>query len=250
MNNLIQKVVDIATLKKEGHIPSSLSILDIMYVLYDKVLDINSIKENEINRDRFILSKGHASLGLYVVLDHFGLLKEDINTVCDLDSKLGGHPTDKIFGVESSTGSLGHGLPIGVGLALAYKIKKYKNKIYFIIGDGEATEGTIWESALLANHHNLNNLFCIIDFNHSTDRAVDLGNLKMKFDSFGWDVIEIDGHNHNEILNALTYSSTKPICVIANTIKGKGIPLIENNPEWHHKFPNSEEYKILTDYLK
>ena len=243
MNNLIQKVVDIATLKKEGHIPSSLSILDIMYVLYDKVLDINSIKENEINRDRFILSKGHASLGLYVVLDHFGLLKEDINTVCDLDSKLGGHPTDKIFGVESSTGSLGHGLPIGVGLALAYKIKKYKNKIYVIIGDGEANEGTIWESALLANHHNLNNLFCIIDFNHSTDRAVDLGNLKMKFDSFGWDVIEIDGHNHNEILNALTYSSTKPICVIANTIKGKGIPLIENNPEWHHKFPNSEEYK-------
>ena len=250
MNNLIQKVVDIATLKKEGHIPSSLSILDIMYVLYDKVLDINSIKENEINRDRFILSKGHASLGLYVVLDHFGLLKEDINTVCDLDSKLGGHPTDKIFGVESSTGSLGHGLPIGVGLALAYKIKKYKNKIYVIIGDGEANEGTIWESALLANHHNLNNLFCIVDFNHSTDRAVDLGNLKMKFDSFGWDVIEIDGHNHNEILNALTYSSTKPICVIANTIKGKGIPLIENNPEWHHKFPNSEEYKILTDYLK
>ena len=250
MNNLIQKVVDIATLKKEGHIPSSLSILDIMYVLYDKVLDINSIKENEINRDRFILSKGHASLGLYVVLDHFGLLKEDINTVCDLDSKLGGHPTDKIFGVESSTGSLGHGLPIGVGLALAYKIKKYKNKIYVIIGDGEANEGTIWESALLANHHNLNNLFCIVDFNHSTDRAVDLGNLKMKFDSFGWDVIEIDGHNHNEILNALTYSSTKPICVIANTIKGKGIPLIENNPEWHHKFPNSEEYKTLTDYLK
>ena len=250
MNSLIKKIVDIATLKKEGHIPSSLSILDIMYVLYDKVLDIDGIKEDKIDRDRFILSKGHASLGLYVILDHFGLLKDDINTFCDVDSKLGGHPTDKIFGVESSTGSLGHGLPIGVGLALAYKIKKYKNKVYVLVGDGEANEGTIWESALLAKHHNLDNLCCIIDFNHSTDRAVDLGNLKMKFDSFGWDVIEIDGHNHNEILNALTYSSTKPICVIANTIKGKGIPLIENNPEWHHKFPNSEEYKILTDYLK
>jgi transketolase len=250
MNNLIKKVVDIATLKKEGHIPSSLSILDIMYVLYDKVLDVNSIRENKINRDRFILSKGHASLGLYVILDHFGLLKEDINTVCDLDSKLGGHPTDKIFGVESSTGSLGHGLPIGVGLALAYKIKKYKNKIYVIIGDGEANEGTIWESALLANHHNLNNLVCIVDFNHSTDRAIDLGNLKMKFDSFGWDVIEIDGHNHSEILNALTHSSLKPICIIANTIKGKGLPPIENNHEWHHKFPNPEEYKMLINYLK
>ncbi len=249
MNSLIKKIVDIATLKKEGHIPSSLSILDIMYVLYDKVLDIDSIKEDKIDRDRFILSKGHASLGLYVILDHFGLLKDDINTFCDVDSKLGGHPTDKIFGVESSTGSLGHGLPIGVGLALAYKIKKYKNKVYVLVGDGEANEGTIWESALLAKHHNLNNLYCIIDFNHSTDRAVDLGNLKLKFDSFGWNVIEIDGHNHDNILKALTVPSIKPTCIVANTIKGKGIPIIENNPEWHHKFPNEEEYKQIMNEL-
>ncbi len=250
MNNLIKKIVDIAALKKEGHIPSSLSILDIMYVLYDKVLDIDSIKKNKIDRDRFILSKGHASLGLYVILDHFGLLKEDINTFCDWNSKLGGHPTDKIFGIESSTGSLGHGLPIGVGLALAYKIKKYKNKIYVIVGDGEANEGTIWESALLAKHHNLDNLYCIIDFNHSTDRAIDLGNLKLKFDSFGWNIIEIDGHNHDDILKALTIPSTKPTCIIANTIKGKGILMIENNPEWHHKFPNEEEYQQIINNLK
>jgi transketolase len=249
MNKLKEKIVDIATLKKEGHIPSSLSILDIMYVLYDKVLDINSIKENKIDRDRFILSKGHASLGLYVVLDHFNLLKDDLNTFCDLNSKLGGHPTDKIFGVESSTGSLGHGLPIGVGLALAYKIKKYKGKIYVIVGDGEANEGTIWESALLAKHHNLNNLCCIIDFNHSTDRAVDLGNLHMKFLSFGWDVFEIDGHNHDQILSTLTHPTTKPTCIIANTIKGKGISMIENNPEWHHKFPNEVEYQDIINEL-
>ncbi len=249
MNNLIKKIVDIATIKKEGHIPSSLSILDIMYILYDKILDVNSIKENRIDRDRFILSKGHASLGLYVILDHFKLLKDDINTFCDLDSKLGGHPTDKIFGVESSTGSLGHGLPIGVGLALAYKIKKYKNKIYVIVGDGEANEGTIWESALLAKHHNLNNLCCIIDFNHSTDRAVDLGELSNKFLTFGWDVIEIDGHDHSHIESALTYPTTKPTCIIANTIKGKGIPMMENNPEWHHKFPNEEEYQQIIDNL-
>ena len=249
MNSLIKKIVDIATLKKEGHIPSSLSILDIMYVLYDKVLDVDSIKDNKIDRDRFILSKGHASLGLYVILDHFGLLKDDINTFCDVDSKLGGHPTDKIFGVESSTGSLGHGLPIGVGLALAYKIKKYKNKVYVLVGDGEANEGTIWESTLLAKHHNLNNLCCIIDFNHSTDRAVDLGNLSNKFESFDWDVIEIDGHNHDEILKALTHSSTKPVCIIANTIKGKGIPMVENNAEWHHKFPNEEEYQQIMNEL-
>jgi transketolase len=250
MNELIKKIVDIATLKKEGHIPSSLSILDIMYVLYNEVLDINGIKENKIDRDRFILSKGHASLGLYIILDHFGLLKDDLNTFCDVDSKLGGHPTDKIFGVESSTGSLGHGLPIGVGLALAYKIKKYKSKVYVIVGDGEANEGTIWESALLAKHHNLNNLYCIVDFNHSTDRAVDLGNLSMKFESFGWNVIEVNGHDHNDLLKALTSISNKPTCIIANTIKGKGIPMIENNPEWHHKFPNEEEYQSIINNLK
>ena len=249
MNNLIKKIVDIATLKKEGHIPSSLSILDIMYVLYNKVLDIDSIKENKIDRDRFILSKGHASLGLYVILDHFKLLKDNINTFCDLDSKLGGHPTDKIFGVESSTGSLGHGLPIGVGMALAYKIKKYNGKIYVVIGDGEANEGTIWESALLAKHHKLDNLYCIIDFNHSTDRAVDLGDLKNKFKSFGWNVIEIDGHDHSQIESALTYHSTIPTCIIANTIKGKGISMIENNPECHHKFPNEEEYQQIINKL-
>jgi transketolase len=249
MNKLKEKIVDIATLKKEGHIPSSLSILDIMYVLYDKVLDIDSIKKNKIDRDRFILSKGHASLGLYVILDHFNLLKDDLDTFCDLNSKLGGHPTDKIFGVESSTGSLGHGLPIGVGLALAYKIKKYKGKVYVIVGDGESNEGTIWESALLAKHHNLDNLCCIIDFNHSTDRAVDLGNLHMKFLSFGWDVFEIDGHNHDQILSTLTNPTSKPTCIIANTIKGKGISMIENNPEWHHKFPNEIEYQDIINEL-
>jgi len=250
MNKLKEKIVDIATLKKEGHIPSSLSILDIMYVLYDKVLDIDGIKENKIDRDRFILSKGHASLDLYVVLDNFGLLKDDLNTFCDVNSKLGGHPTDKIFGVESSTGSLGHGLPIGVGMALAYKIKKYNGKIYVIVGDGEANEGTIWESALLAKHHKLDNLYCIIDFNHSTDRAVDLGNLKNKFESFGWNTVEVDGHNHDELLEKLTtHSPNKPTCIIANTIKGKGLSMVENNPEWHHKFPNEEEYKNMINEL-
>jgi transketolase len=182
-------------------------------------------------------------------LDHFGLLKDDLNTFCDVDSKLGGHPTDKIFGVESSTGSLGHGLPIGVGMALAYRIKKYKGKVYVLVGDGEANEGTIWESALLAKHHDLNNLCCIIDFNHSTDRAVNLGNLHRKFSSFGWDVIEIDGHDHDQIKAALTYPSTKPICIIANTIKGKGLSQIENNPEWHHKFPNETEYQNMINEL-
>jgi transketolase len=247
MKELIKKIVTIATAKKEGHIASSLSILDIMYVLYNSIIDKKDLDNND--RDRFILSKGHASLGLYVILDHFKLLKDDLNTFCDFDSKLGGHPTDKIKGVESSTGSLGHGLPIAVGFALAYKIKGIKNKVYALIGDGEANEGTIWESALLASHHTLNNLYCIIDFNHSTDRAVELGNLKNKFEAFGWDVIEIDGHNQKEIHKALSHQDNKPVCIIANTIKGNGIPMMENNPEWHHKFPNEEELNQILNSL-
>ena len=250
MNNIIKKIVEIASKKKEGHIPSSLSILDILYVLYDRILNLEQIKNDSVDRDRFILSKGHASLGLYTILDHFKILDENLYNFCDFNSKLGGHPTDKITGVEASTGSLGHGLPIGVGMALAYKIKQYEGKVYVLVGDGEANEGTIWESALLAKHHSLNNLCCIIDFNHSTDRAVDLGNLSMKFESFGWDVIEIDGHDHDQIKTALTYHSIKPICIIANTIKGKGIPIVENNPEWHHKFPNEEEYQSIINNLK
>jgi len=249
MKELVKKIVTLATSKKEGHIASSLSILDIMYVLYKDVLNIKSIKNEDINRDRFILSKGHASLGLYVILDYFGLLEDDLEGFCDFDSKLGGHPTNKIKNIESSTGSLGHGLPIGVGLALAYKIKKYKGKIYVLIGDGEANEGTIWESALLASHHNLTNLYCIIDYNHSTDRAVDLINLEYKFRSFGWEIESIDGHNHDEILDSLTKPNTRPLCIIANTVKGNGIPIMENNPEWHHKFPNEEEFNQIMNNL-
>ena len=249
MKHLIRQILDIATLKKEGHIPSSLSILDIMYVLYDQVLDLDKIRRGAEDRDRFILSKGHASLGLYSILDYFKILEDDINTFCDFDSLLGGHPTDKIKGVESSTGSLGHGFPIAVGLAMAYKIKQIPSKVYVLIGDGEANEGTIWESALLAQQHNLNNLICIVDFNHSTDRAVDLTNLEQKFKAFDWDVKTIDGHNHQEIFSAVTSLNKKPLCLIANTIKGKGISLMENNPEWHHKFPNEEEYNLIISKL-
>ena len=249
MNNIIKKIVEIASKKKEGHIPSSLSILDILYVLYDRILNLEQIKNDSVDRDRFILSKGHASLGLYTILDHFKILDENVYNFCDFNSKLGGHPTDKITGVEASTGSLGHGLPIGVGMALSYKIQGFKNKIYVLIGDGEANEGTIWESSLLASHHNLNNLICIVDFNHSTDRALELGDLKNKFESFGWYVSEIDGHNQNEIYNSLKNQNNKPTCIIANTIKGKGISFMENNPEWHHKFPTEQEINQLLENL-
>jgi transketolase len=240
-NKIIKRIVDLNYKSKEGHIPSSLSIIDLLYVLYDKI-----IKKN----DYFILSKGHASLGLYTILEHFNLLEEDLDDFCSFNSKLGGHPSNKIKNVVASTGSLGHGLPIGVGLAMSEKIKNTDNNVYVIIGDGESNEGTIWESALLASNYGLNNLYCIMDYNHSNDRSLKLDDIIDKFKSFNWECISIDGHDLNEINDALQKKSkNKPIFILANTVKGKGISIMENNPEWHHKHPNDFEYKEIIDNL-
>ena len=234
---LIKRIVDVAYNTKEGHIASSLSILDILYVLYDKIL---TPKNNY-----FILSKGHASLGLYSVLEHFDLLEENLDNFCKFDSKLGGHPSNRVLNVLTSTGSLGHGLPIGVGVAMGEKIKGTEKKVFVLIGDGESNEGTNWESALLASNHNLNNLYCIMDYNRSNDRSLKIDNVVSKFESFNWTCIEIDGHNRDEILSALNTNSKKPIFILANTIKGKGISMMENNPEWHHKSPTIDELKSI-----
>jgi transketolase len=245
MNKIIKNIISTSYISKEGHIASSLSILDILYVLYDKILDIEKLND----RDRFILSKGHASLGLYSILDYFNLLNYDLNDFCKFDSILGGHPSDKIPYVESSTGSLGHGLPLAIGIAMGYKIQNFNHNVYVVIGDGEANEGTIWESAFLASHHKLNNLYCIMDYNHSGDRALKIDNIFDKFKSFNWDCQEIDGHNQIEIEKSLLRKSDKPLFILANTIKGKGCKMMENNPEWHHKFPTEEEYKKLIEQL-
>jgi len=243
MKDLIKNIITISYQCKEGHIASSLSVLDILFVLYKDILKLDTE-----DRDRLILSKGHASLGLYAILKHFNLLEEDLNNFGKFKSKLGGHPSDKTKYIEASTGSLGHGLPIGVGLSLGYKIQNFKNNIYIIIGDGESNEGTIWESALLASNHKLNNLYCIMDYNRSNDRALKIDNVMNKFNSFNWNCVEIDGHDHDEIKSSLRIKSDRPTFILANTIKGKGISIMENNPEWHHKFPNDEEYqKIISE---
>lgn len=240
-NKLIEKIVKISHVSKEGHIGSSLSILDLLYVIYNKI---------KITDDFFILSKGHASLGLYTILEHFNLLNEPLENFCKYDSILGGHPSNKIENVLCSTGSLGHGLPIGVGVAMAEKIKNTNKSVYVIIGDGESNEGTIWESALLAANHKLNNLYCIMDYNKSNNRAINLFDIKKKFESFDWDCIEIDGHNQDQILEAINKKSYRPVFILANTIKGCGISFIENNPEWHHKSPNEDELKKIIIELK
>jgi len=238
--NLRKDILHAAYKAHEGHIPSAFSILDIIWVLYDQILT---------PKDKFILSKGQAGLALYAVLAKKGIVskKDLLDHYCEYDSPFGGHPDrNKIKGVEASTGSLGHGLPITIGMAMAGKIKQSKNHIYCLIGDGEANEGAVWESVMLAAHHKLSQLCCIVDYNHSTDRALDLGDIEAKFAAFGWKVYQIDGHNHYEIKNALqNLSADMPTCIVAKTIKGKGCPSIENNPAWHHRAPTKEEYKIL-----
>ncbi|MEK7607402.1 MAG: transketolase [Patescibacteria group bacterium] len=250
MKHLKRKILEMAVKAGEGHIPSAFSVLDILWVLYDRVLDT---RPHTKGNDHFILSKGHSSMGLYIVLAEKGFIQKDIlETLGKFESILGGHPDrTKMSDIEASTGSLGHGLPMAVGLALGMRIKKEIGRVYTIIGDGECNEGTIWESALLASHHRLNNLYCIVDYNHSGDRALSLGDLRAKFESFGWDSVSIDGHNHDEIYKILTKKSdVKPMAIIANTVKGKGLKVMENNHEWHHKTPKYEELMAFMEELK
>ena len=250
---LKRKILEVATACNEGHIPAAFSILDILWVLYDRLLGITPDTLNVPDRNRFILSKGHASIGLYVVLAEKGILDPShLDSFGKFESILGGHPDrTKVPGVEASTGSLGHGFPMSVGLALGAKIKKSPSKIYTIVGDGECNEGTIWESAMLAAHRELDNLYCIVDHNHSGDIALRPGNLRRKFESFGWDAVSIDGHDQQAIYRALTqHVPGKPIAVVAETIKGNGCTIMENNPEWTHKYPNPEEMETMLQTLR
>ena len=228
-----------------GHIGPSMSLIEILRVLYDNLLKYNSNKPKWEKRDRFILSKGHGCLALYSILIDKGFIKKrELSKFCKFDSILGGHPEfNKINGVEASTGSLGHGLPIAVGMAVAAKIKKSKHKVVVVTGDGEMNEGSNWEAAMTASKHKLSNLTLIIDYNKIqsygyTKDVLDLEPLKEKLTSFGFDCKEVDGHNVEKlkkIFKKLPFNSKKPSAIICHTIKGKGITYAEGKPEWHHK---------------
>lgn len=238
--SLIEKIIKTSFLNKEGHIASALSILDCVIALFDH-MDPN---------DNFVLSKGHGSLALYAVLFKKNKITEDeFYSFSQLNSRLGGHPSShKIPDVLISTGSLGHGMPFAVGLALSKKILKQKGKIFCLIGDGEANEGTIWESALVANTYKLNNLTVIMDFNKSGERAIKMDNPISKFKSFGWETFLIEnGNNYEDIISKLNIiTSDFPSFIQLNTTKGKGCKIMENNPEWHHKSPSCvEEYDLI-----
>jgi len=250
IKKLTRRIIDLSYESQEGHIPSALSVLDIMWVLYDKVMKIYPKDPDNEDRDRFILSKGHAALVLYAILEEKGFI-EKITDFAKYDSNYGGHPDmNKVAGVEASTGSLGHGFPMAVGIALGLRIKGNKARVYALVGDGECNEGSIWEAAMIAAHHKLDNLTCIVDYNRSTDRALKIDDLGEKFKAFGWWVNEIDGHDQKMIEHILKTPLKgelydKPTVLICNTIKGKGIKKMENNPEWHHKSPDKKEYEEI-----
>jgi len=252
LNRLRGIIIQAASLSHEGHIPSAFSVLNILSVLYQRVLKIDPNHPDVFDRDRFVLSKGHASLALYAVLADRGFFPlEILFQFASYNSPLGGHPhAQKIPGIEASTGSLGHGFPMAVGMALGLKIHKSANRVYCLVGDGECNEGSIWESALLAAHHQLSNLCCVVDYNHSTDRALSMGDISEKFKAFGWDSLTIDGHNEEEIYDALTLRhENKPLAIVAETIKGYGCKSMENEPAWHHKSPTEQELVELLQEL-
>ena len=241
-----------------GHTGGSLSCIDILNVLYNHVLNITPANFSSPDRDRYIQSKGHSVEALYVVLASKGFFPEDdLNTLCKYQSHYIGHPTRKVKGIEQNTGALGHGLPISVGMALAAKMDKRSYRVFTLLGDGELPEGSNWEAALTASHYKLDNLCAIVDKNclQITGSTADVCNtdpLDKKFESFGWAVQEVDGHDIaalKNIFSRLPFENGKPSLVIANTVKGKGISFMENDVKWHHGVPDKAQYGLAMDEL-
>ncbi len=242
-----------------GHMPATLSIIDIITVLYYSILNIDPDSPEDPHRDRFILSKGHACVALYTVLADRGFFdKHHLGTFGKLGSILGGHPDmHKIPGVEASTGALGHGFPFGVGMALSGKLDNEKYRVFTLLGDGECQEGSIWEAAMFASHHKLDNLIAIVDYNKQQamdflDKVVSLEPFAEKWRTFGWEVREVDGHDLNQLLesfNTCPFVKGRPNLLIAHTTKGKGVSFMEHEPLWHYRMPNFEEMKIVSKDL-
>lgn len=243
-----------------SHIGSSLSCVDLLTYLYFKVLNINTENPLDDKRDRFILSKGHAAAGFYAVLAERGFFsKETLDNYCKDGKKLPGHATKQcVPGVEASAGSLGHGLPMGCGMALAAKGDNKNHRIFVLMSDGECQEGSNWEAALFASHHKLDNLIAVIDYNKiqcmgRTNEITNLEPLADKWRKFGWEVKEINGHSFEEIEDSfkkIPFTEGKPSMVIAHTIKGKGVSFIEDKLVSHYKIFNEEEYKKAIEELK
>ena len=257
MNNKFRReIVDMVCRGRDGHIPSAFSIVDIISILYRDVLKFDPKNSSWDERDYFILSKGHGCLALYVVLrDHGFLTDHDIENFCKKGGILGEHPdSTKVPGAEACTGSLGHGFPFAVGIALGFRIQKKENRVFVLVGDGECHEGTIWEAAHVASNMELGNLCLIVDWNGSAAQLMPKDDLPAKWRAFGWKTQVIDGHSENEIKEALegVQSSLQgtPNVIITRTVKGKGVPMLEGHGIWHHRIPNEQEYKTIMEALR
>jgi transketolase len=259
-DNIRKKIISVLVPKVSHHIGCSLSIVDLLVYLYFHKLNVYPQDPKNNKRDIFILSKGHAALALYCVLQKKGFFKEKLLDTYDQDnSSFPEHASSGVPGVELSTGSLGHGLPVGVGFALSFKNDKKNNQVVVLMSDGELDEGSNWEAIMFAGHHNLNNLTAIIDLNGyqgyaETKKVINLSPISNKIRSFSWNAYEIDGHNFNsmdEVFKKINNNKNgKPNCIIAKTIKGKGIPYFEGKFESHYKSLDLETKNKILNSLK
>lgn len=258
-NNVRIGIIEAVHSAKSGHPGGSLSIADILTVLYFNQMNIDETKPQDKSRDRLVLSKGHCAPALYSTLAERGFFeKEQLKTLRNINGNLQGHPDmNKIPGVDMTTGSLGQGLSAANGMAMASKMGGEGIRVYCICGDGEIEEGQIWEAAMSASHYKLDNLCLIIDNNNlqidgNVDKVMNIYPIDEKLKSFGFEVITVDGHNIQELINAFSYAKKvkgKPTAIIANTIKGKGVSFMENQAGWHGKAPNDEEYEVAMKEL-
>jgi transketolase len=245
---------------KSSHAGSVLSMIDLLVVLYNKVLRVDPSRPDWPDRDRFLLSKGHACAGLYAVLAAQGFFPPAwLDNFYQDGSQMPGHVTSgSIPGVEVSSGALGHGLAIGCGMALTAKRDRRDYRVFVLLSDGECDEGSVWEAALFAPHHHLSNLIVVVDYNKiqslgTVKEVLDLEPLAAKWEAFGWSVREIDGHNLHEIEDALENiprAADKPTCIIAHTVKGKGVSYMENKLLWHYRSPNEDELRSALAQLE
>jgi transketolase len=248
--NIKKSIVHMTHYSKSSHVGTSLSIADILYTLYFKVLNIDPVNPEFPDRDKFILSKGHGSAALYATLAERGFFAKDILDQYYINGGvLPGH-LDKFAapGIELSTGSLGHGLSVGVGMAIANRSSNNPGQIYVLLGDGECNEGSVWEAIMLAATLKLSNITAIIDYNRlqgfgETNKVINQENMAARWQVFGWDVYEVNGHDADELEGVFRINSDQPKVVIAHTVKGKGVSYMENRLEWHYKSPNDEQYK-------
>ena len=255
---LRKNVVDMIMEGNGGHIGGDMSVMDILVQLYFNDMNISPENMDDPNRDRFVMSKGHSVEALYAVLAAKGFfpIEQVIKEFSKFGSKFIGHPNNKLPGIEMNSGSLGHGLPVCAGMALAGKMNKQDYRVYTVMGDGELAEGSVWEAAMAGHQYKLDNLCAIVDRNRlqisgSTEDVMAHDSQEERWASFGWHVISVNGNDHDELAAALAEARTvkgAPTVIIANTVKGCGSAVMENKANWHHKVPTAEEYtQIMKD---